>query len=144
MKLVDANVLIYAVNSAAPHHRRSREWLDWALSGKAVVGFSWVPLLAFWRITTHPALLQRPLSAQQAGEVIAAWLGAPAARLVHPTAEHPRLLRTLLADTGVGGNLINDAHLAALAMEHRAQVVTFDTDFARFANVSWQIPPERD
>lgn len=120
MKLVDANVLIYAVNSSARHHERSRRWLDTALSGAAVVGLAWIPLLAFWRVTTRPGLLERPLSTSEAGQVADAWLSAPAARIVHPSAQHRRILADLLAAVGSGGNLVNAAHLAALALEHRA------------------------
>lgn len=140
MKLVDANVLLYAVNEASPHHERSRSWLDAALSGAATVGLAWVPMLAFLRISTRPGLFPRPLNIATAAAVVDAWLAAPAARMVHPSARHPQVLAELLGQVGSGGNLVNDAHLAALAIEHRAQVVTFDTDFARFAGVRWELP----
>lgn len=140
MKLVDANVLIYAVNSAAAQHDRSRTWLDGALSGAAPVAFSWVVLLAFLRLSTRSDLFASPLTVDQATEVVTQWLAQPAAQVVHPTARHPFVLGDLLATVGVGGNLVNDAHLAALAIEHRAEVITFDTDFARFPGVRWAMP----
>ena len=141
MKLVDANVLLYAVNSDSAPHEASRRWLDASLSGGATVGFAWVVLLAFVRLATRPGLFPRPLSVEDATAVVTDWLAQPAALVVSPTARHPFLLRDLLARAGVGGNLVNDAHLAALALEHRAEVVTYDTDFARFPGVRFSRPP---
>lgn len=140
MKLVDANVLLYAVNAAAPQHEQARGWIDRALSGEDTVGLAWQPLLAFVRISTRPGLFPRPLSTAQAMEVVQAWLAQPASRVVVPSARHPFVLADLIGHVGVGGNLVNDAHLATLAIEHRATVITYDTDFARFPGVRWQVP----
>lgn len=140
MKLVDANVLIYAVNADAPQHDRARGWLDRALNGAAGVGFSWVPLLAFLRLTTRRGLFATPLTVAQANGVIQDWLAQPSARVVAPTARHAFVLAELLEGLGAGGNLVNDAHLAALAIEHRAEVITFDHDFGRFGGVHWAEP----
>ncbi|MHB1139576.1 MAG: TA system VapC family ribonuclease toxin [Microthrixaceae bacterium] len=141
MNLVDANVLLYAVNTDASHHRASREWLDGALSGGATVGFSWIALLAFVRLSTKDGLFPSPLTTGEAFDRVDAWLAAPAAVLVEPTARHASLLRQLLAQVGVGGNLVNDAHLAALAIEHGGTVITYDHDFGRFDGVEWFSPP---
>ncbi|MGH9896537.1 MAG: TA system VapC family ribonuclease toxin, partial [bacterium] len=119
MRLVDANVLLYAVNSDAERHELSRGWLDGALSGAATIAFSWIALLAFVRLATKAGLFPRPLSIDQAMDRVDAWLAAPPAVVVEPTVEHPRIVRNLLRDIGVGGNLVNDAHLGALAIEHR-------------------------
>jgi toxin-antitoxin system PIN domain toxin len=139
MKLVDANVLIYAVNPAAAAHERARRWIEASLSGSATVGFSWSALLAFLRISTRP-VFATPLTIEQALGLTDDWLGASAARIVHPTATHARVLGDLLRSTGSGGNVVTDAHLAALAIEHRAEVVTFDRDFGRFPGVRWELP----
>lgn len=141
MKLVDVNVLLYAVDEDAHHHETSRAWLQAALSGGEAVGFPWVVVLAFLRLTTNPALSARPLLAEQAGEVVEGWLAAGPAVVVEPGRRHLELLRTLLREAGTAGNLVNDAHLAALALEHDAEIVSFDTDFARFAGVRWRPPP---
>lgn len=140
MKLVDANVLLYAVNSAAPHHERSKAWLDGALSGAAPVAFAWVSLLAFLRLSTRRDVFASPLTPDQATDVMQQWLAQPTAQVVGPTARHPFVLADLLGAAGIGGNLVNDVHLAALAIEHRAEVITFDTDFARFPRVRWSRP----
>lgn len=140
MNIVDANVLIYAVNSDDQHHRAAKTWLDQALSGGAAVGFCWPVILAFVRLVTKQGLFPQPLDPDAAIEIVDEWLAQPAARLVHPTARHLDVLSRLLADLGSAGNLVNDAHLAALAVEHRAAVVTFDRDFGRFDGVRWTIP----
>lgn len=140
MRLVDANVLLYAVNSSAPRHESARAWLDGALSGASTVAMAWVPLLAFVRISTRPGILPRPLTTEQATGIVQDWLAQPACRVLDPTPRHPFVLADLLRHVGVGGNLVNDAHLAALAIEHRAEIVSYDTDFARFPGVRWSAP----
>jgi toxin-antitoxin system PIN domain toxin len=140
MRIVDANVLIYAVNSAAEHHHASRRWLDRALSGAEIVGLAWVPLLAFARLTTKHGLFPSPLHPAAATAQIRDWCAAPSAVIVNPTARHADVLSTVLARVGAGGNLVNDAHLAALAVEHRASIVTYDSDFGRFDDIRWDTP----
>lgn len=135
MKVVDANVLIYAVNADSPQHRTARDWLDHALSGEQTVGFTWLVLLAFTRITTHAGIFARPLTTTEAFDVTEGWLSHPGAVVVEPTHRHPAVLRGILEPLGTAGNLVNDAHLAAIAVEHGAEVVTFDADFTRFAGV---------
>lgn len=140
MKLVDANVLLYAVNHDAEKHASARGWLDGALSGGTTVAFSWIALLAFLRLSTKIGLFPRPLSVDEAEQTVAAWLAAPPAVVVEPGIHHLRIMTDLLRQTGVGGNLVNDAHLAALAIQHRGTVVSFDHDFGRFAGVRWETP----
>jgi uncharacterized protein len=140
MKIVDANVLLYAVNSASAHHQSCRRWLDGALSGSDAVGLAWVPLLAFIRLTTKEGLFPSPLRPEEAMGRVADWLGAPTAVTVNPTPRHAEVLSRLLAQVGTGGNLVNDAHLATLAVEHRASIVSYDSDFGRFDGIRWDRP----
>lgn len=140
MKLVDANVLIYAFNSDADRHDDAKGWLDAALSGAATVGLAWVPLLAFIRLTTKAGLFPNPVSTEIALTQVQDWLAQPSAHLLQPTARHPFVLAELLRGRGVTGNLVSDAHLAALAIEHRAQIISYDTDFDRFPGVRWARP----
>ncbi|MDR2347382.1 MAG: PIN domain-containing protein [Bifidobacteriaceae bacterium] len=143
MKLVDANVLVYAVDTASPHHAAAKRWLDAALAGPEPVLLPWLSLLAFVRLTTNPSLSEAPLTTEQAFDIVELWLSSPAAEVPQVDAELARSLRELLAATGGrGGNLANDAFLAALALRRRAQVVTFDNDFGRFPGVSWSRPEE--
>jgi hypothetical protein len=140
MILVDANILIYAVNADAPLHRIAKSWLESALSGPETVGVPWTVLLAFLRLTTRPGVFEKPLSPQVAFEVVDDWLSQPALVTVEPTAQHLRVLRDLLLPLGLGGNLTSDAHLAALAIEHAAELCSSDGDFARFPRLRWRNP----
>ncbi len=142
MKLVDANVLLYAVNTDALQHERTRRWLDSALSGTETVAFAWMPLLAFVRLVTKPDLFPFPLTTDGALDRVDAWLAAPPAVVLEPGVEHPRLVRRLLAPLGTGGNLVSDAHLAALSVEHRCAIVSFDRDFDLFDGIERVEPPE--
>jgi uncharacterized protein len=143
MTLVDANVLLYAVNSASSQHATAKAWLDDALSNDARIGIPWLSLLAFLRIATHPTVFPRPLTVDQALEVVGVW--CQAANVVHP--EPGRGFAATLAHTmtagSAPGNLVNDAYLAALAIEHDAAVATFDRDFARFPEVKTLMPSPR-
>ena len=140
MILLDANILIYAVNEDAPIHRKAKSWLESAISGPDTVGFSWNVLLAFLRLTTRPGLFRNPLPLEIALDLIASWLDQPSATIVHAGPRHLRILRELLLPIGAGGNLTSDAHLAALAIEHGAELCSSDSDFARFQGLKWTNP----
>ena len=132
MKIVDANVLIYAVNTAQRQHEPAHRWLLAALNGAEPIGLPWISLLAFMRVATNPRAFARPLMVADALAAVERWLNSPAAVLVEPSHRHFQVLSQLLTDVGTAGNLTTDAHLAALAHEHRAEVVSFDRDFERF------------
>ncbi|MBS1861384.1 MAG: type II toxin-antitoxin system VapC family toxin [Actinobacteria bacterium] len=140
MRLPDLNLLIYAVDESSPRHRPARSWLEGSLSGTEEVGFAWVVLLGFLRLTTNPRIFEAPLVAGEALDLIDGWLAQPAAGVVEPGAGHPALLRRLLDPLGTAGNLTTDAHLAALAIEHGAELCSADTDFARFPGLRWSDP----
>lgn len=140
MNVVDANVLLYAVNSDAERHDEARSWLDRSLSGRATVGFSWIVLLAFLRLSTKVGLFPSPLPVDGALARVRAWLAQPPGVVLEPTTRHLDVLSGLLAAAGTGGNLTSDAHLAALAVEHHATVITYDSDFGRFPGVEWRPP----
>ncbi len=135
MILVDANLLIYAINADLPPHAAARAWLEQALGGSRTVGLPWVVLLAFLRICTNPLVFERPLSVAQAIDYVDQWLEQPSARAVPPGPNHWQVLRGLVAANGTGGNLTTDAHIAALAIEHGCTVYSADNDFKRFAGV---------
>lgn len=142
MRIVDANVLLYAVNEASPQHAASIRWLDESLDGDDNVAFTWNVLLAFVRIATNPRIMPVPLSAEEAMGQVQEWIAAPSAHVLNPGERHATILADLLLATGATANLVNDAHLAALAIEHRAGVVTFDADFERFEGVRVHRPDE--
>lgn len=132
MKLVDLNVILYAVNRDTPLHQASRAWWEGALNGDETVGLPWVVLLGFLRIATHPSIFARPLSPEAAARHVTAWLAREQVHLVREKDDHWQVLSNLLKKSGTAGNLTTDAHLATLAITHDATLVSYDTDFARF------------
>jgi toxin-antitoxin system PIN domain toxin len=140
VKLPDLNLLLYAVDEEAHSHHEARAWLEEALSGTESVGFAWTVLLGFARISTNPRIYEQPLTIEEALDLIDGWLGQPVATVVEPTDRHAAVLRDLLRPLGSGGNLVSDAHLAALAIEHGAELCSRDNDFARFGGVRWVDP----
>ena len=139
MKLPDLNILLYTVNQASPHHAQARTWLELALGGNESVALDWQVLVGFIRISTHKTILPQPLTIEQALQFVDEALHAPAAQVTHPTERHASLVGRLLLGAGIAGNLANDAHLAALAIEHGATLVSFDRDFSRFAGLSFEL-----
>ena len=140
MNILDANLLIYAVNRDFPLHAKAKSWLEKSLDGVELVGFYWLAILAFVRLTTRPGLFQRRLSPEGAFDLVEEWLDQPSARIVQPGPRHLSLLRGLLTPLGTAGNLTSDAHLAALAIEQDAQLCSGDNDFARFPGLRWKNP----
>jgi toxin-antitoxin system PIN domain toxin len=133
--LIDANLLIYSVDSNSPHHAAARKWLERSLSGTDRIGLAWIVVLAFLRVTTRASILHRPLSAEAAIGFVDSWLQQPFVRLVAPGENHWPIFRNLWANTGTAGNLTSDTHLAALAIEHGASVASTDHDFRRFPGI---------
>lgn len=142
MKLTDVNLLLYAFDSSAPRHRAAQHWLEVQLSGTETFAFAWAVLLAFLRLSTNARVFEQPLQPADAFDVVDGWLEQPCATIVHPTERHPAILRELLLPRGTAGNLTTDAHLAALSIEHGAELCSSDHDFARFPGVHWIDPLE--
>lgn len=140
MILLDVNLLIYAVNSDAPNHLRAKQWLESVIAGPQTVGLPWIVLLAFLRLTTRAGLFERPLRFADALHLIETWMAQPAVVVPQPTPRHLAILRELLAPLGTAGNLTSDAHLAALAIEHHAELCSADSDFQRFPRLRWRNP----
>ena len=132
MILIDANLLIYAIDSDAPQHRAARRWLERTLSATAPVGLPWIAILAFIRITTRAGIMRRPLTPAAALAFVDSWLEQPCVEAVAPGEHHWPILRRLLEATGAAGNLTADAHIAAIALDRGAAVSSCDRDFARF------------
>ncbi len=140
MKLVDVNLLLYAVDEASAFHLPARHWLEQSLSATETVALDWTVLLAFVRLSTRAAIFEHPLKPAQALDIVEGWLAQSNVIVVHPTDRHAAILRDLLNRLGTGGNITSDAHLAALAIEHGAELYSADGDFARFPGVRWIDP----
>ena len=138
--LVDANLLLFAVDADSPFHDRTRRWLTAQLNGPRRVGLPWQSLSAFVRITTHPRAARQPLDPDMAWSVVTEWLSAEAAWIPQPTPRHAEVLGSLVTGYQLRGNLAPDARLAALAIEHGLTLCSTDTDFARFEEVTWLNP----
>jgi uncharacterized protein len=135
MKTPDVNLLLYAINEDSPQHKTACGWLESAFSSAAGVAFCWPAVLGFLRLSTRSGIFSTPLTLDHALELMNAWLDHPAARLIAPTERHAAVLSSLLLARGRGGNLVSDAHIAALAIEHGAELGTFDRDFEQFAGL---------
>jgi uncharacterized protein len=140
VKVVDLNLLLYAVNRDSPPHAAARDWLERTLSGEELVAFPWVVILGFLRISTSPRVFPEPLDPGEALALVDGWLSRPSVLALNPGDEHWPLLRGLIEATGTAGNLTTDAHLAALAMENGAELSSTDADFARFPHLRWSNP----
>jgi toxin-antitoxin system PIN domain toxin len=132
MILVDANLLLYAYDSAAPEHAKARRWLEEVLAKPEPVLFPWNSVHAFLRIASNPRAWKSPLTIQEAQAIVDEWLSLPNVVTPSPGERHWEILRELLADSQCHGPLVSDAVLAALAMEHGAELCTNDRDFSRF------------
>ena len=140
MILVDANVLLYAEDELNPHHGTARDWWDTQLSGASPVCLCWTVLGAFIRISTNPRVFEYPLSLDQSLFRVQSWLNQPCTRVVHPTDRHWSVFRKMLVEGQAVANLVTDAHLAALAIEHDCELISTDTDFSRFPGIKWRNP----
>lgn len=138
MTLPDLNVLVYAVNEGSPQHRRARDWLERAFSEPGGVGLTWMTLIGFIRLSTLKGILPKPLSVEDALSIVRHWLDEPQSRVLAPTEHHYEIISRILRAAGTGGSLTTDAHLAALAIEHGATLVSFDRDFDRFDGLTFE------
>jgi uncharacterized protein len=140
MILVDANLLLYAEDSLSEPHEAARAWWDAQLSGTEPVALCWPVLTAFIRIATNVRLHRRPLILREATERVQSWLDQPCVRILQPTEQHWQIFQQMLRTGNASGNLVSDAHLAALAVEYNCQLCSADADFARFRGLKWKNP----
>ncbi len=138
--LVDANLLLFSVDSDSPYHDRAAAWLTDLLNGDRRIGLPWESLSAFVRIATHPRATPNPLLPTDAWQFVDAWLAAPTAWIPVPTEQHADVLGGLISRYRLAGNLVPDGQLAALAIEHGLELASADTDFARFTELRWINP----
>jgi uncharacterized protein len=137
---VDINLLVYATFNSLPQHTATQSWLERQLGGSSRVGLPWSTLLGFLRIATNPRIVLIPLSMQEAWQQVEDWLSCEPVWTPQPTAHHAKVLGSLLSQPDVRGNLVPDAHLAALAIEHGLTLCSTDGDFARFRELKWHNP----
>jgi toxin-antitoxin system PIN domain toxin len=142
MKVVDINLLIYAINKDTPHHSHAKKWLEASLSSDETIGLAWIVILGFLRIITNGRIMPTPLPSEVALEIVDEWLSQPSVRIIVPTERHWAIYKELLIPLGTAANLTSDAHLAALAIEYGARLFSTDNDFSRFSTLRWTNPIE--
>jgi toxin-antitoxin system PIN domain toxin len=140
MIIPDLNLLVYAYNADAPLHPQAASWLEQSLSDSRPMGFAWVVLLGFVRLMSNRRVLIEPMPAADAARQCHRWLQRPNARIIAPGPSHLDILTDLLQSASASGDLTTDAHLAALAIEHQAELHSNDGDFARFPGLRWRNP----
>ena len=138
--IVDANLLLYAVDEHSAHNLAAASWLEEALDGDSRVGLPWQTIGAFLRIATHPRVAANPLSGPDAWRYVADWLAVPVVWIPPATETTSRVYARLCEQVEITGNLVPDAQLAAIAIEHGVELVSADTDFMRFPGLRWLNP----
>ena len=140
MKIVDINLLIYAINRDTPHHAKAKKWFEDSLSSDEPFGFAWIVILGFLRIVTNGRIMPKPLMPEAAINIVNDWLQQPPSITVVPSRQHWTIFKEILMPLGTAANLTSDAHLAALAIEHGARLFSTDNDFSRFKSLRWTNP----
>lgn len=142
MIVPDANLLLYAEDSLSRHHENARIWWDGVLSGADRVNLCWPVINAFLRIASNGRIHEQPLLMEEAVEKVSGWLNQPCVRVVGPTEFHWGIFQRQMTEASALANLVPDAHLAALAIEHSSTLYSTDRDFARFPSLKWINPIE--
>lgn len=140
MIVPDLNLIVFAYSPASPFHSGAIKWWERLLNGSEMVGIPWLVSTGFIRLTTHPKVFSTPLSVDSATEIVSTWYVQPNVRALEPGSRHLTLLSSLLHQVQVGGKLVSDAHLAAIAIEHRAVLHSHDRDFERFSGLQLHDP----
>ncbi|MEW6369192.1 MAG: type II toxin-antitoxin system VapC family toxin [Acidobacteriota bacterium] len=140
MIVPDINLLVYAYNESAPHHREARDWWEYLLSHEGLVGVPWAVVLGFVRLVTHRQVLVDPMPVRECCTRVAEWFERPNVQPLEPGHRHLKVFNEFLAKVGTGGSLVTDAHIAALVVEHSCELHSNDTDFARFPGLKWINP----
>lgn len=140
MIVPDVNLLVYAYNADAPLHVEARRWWESLIQEGKLIGVPWAVSCGFIRLMTHRRVLETPMASDDAVSVVRTWFAEPTVRPLHPGPLHLEILEGFVKEAGVGGNLVTDAHIAALAVEHQAELHSNDTDFSRFSGLNWINP----
>ena len=140
MIILDANILLYAYDSASILHSKARSWVEDVFSGTTPIGLPWQTINAFFRIMTNSRLPGERFSIGEAARIADLWLKQPNVRPLAPSEDHWPLFRQMIIEGQASGPLVTDAHLAALAIEYGGVLYTTDRDFARFPGLRWKNP----
>ena len=142
MILLDVNILVYAHREDARDHAAYRAWLEAVINGDQAYGMTDIALSGFLRIVTHTRVFNPPSTMEQALAFVADVRNQPNCVVVTPGSRHWSIFEDLCRTSGVKGNLVPDAYLAALAIESGSEWITTDRDFSRFPDLKWRHPFE--
>ena len=140
MIIPDINLLVYAHNEQDPNHAPARQWWRGLVDGSELLGVDWSIIVGFIRVSTLPSVVTDPPEPQYTASIVESWLEIPHMSMIEPGPDHLKIVTDLLAAAGRGGNLVPDAHITALAIQHDAVVHTNDRDFSRFRGLRWSNP----
>ncbi len=140
MRILDVNLLLYAIDARSAHHANARNFLDRVLNTDETVALPWTVVLGFLSMVTNARVFPNPLTSEQALTVVDGWLARPNVVALEAGPEHWSIVRELMRETGTAGSLVSDAHLAAMAVERGAELCSSDADFARYARLKWVDP----
>ena len=144
MILVDVNLLLYAAFREMPEHDAAHEWLEQTFAGDEAVALPWAVLGAFIRLGTNPRVMAQPLTLDEGLAYVDEWLDLPSVRVIGPTDRHRVEFSRMLRGAQATGNLVTDAYLATLAIEHGCRLASVDADFYKFPDLDWFNPIDRE
>jgi len=137
MQAIDTNILVYAEIISSPHHRIARKILTNLAEGTVPWAIPWPCVYEFLRVVTHPRVYHPPIPLKVVLQDLRRILDSPMLMLLNETPNHTEVMMSVIEEAGVSGNLIHDAHIAALCIEHGiSELITGDRDFSRFASLS--------
>ena len=140
MTIPDVNLLLYAHDAGSPQHAVIKVWLEKLFLGTEQIGFPWVVIWGFVRISTNRHIQGRPRTPEEAFLLVRGWLEEPRVEVVEPGSRHRQILENLVVKHQVSGSSVSDAVLAAVAIEHGATLASTDRGFRRFADLKWVNP----
>ena len=130
---IDVNILLYASDSSQPQHAKAAAFIAQCAGDSEVFCLAWVTLMSYVRMATHPSIFTRPLSHKEAAANVAALVALPQVRVIAEESGFWSVYSAVTADVPTRGNLVPDAHLAALLRQHGVRTLyTHDRDFRKF------------
>ena len=144
MKLLDANILLYAYDSDSAHHAICRSWLEAAFNSEEILALPWQTMLAFLRISTNSRATKKPLHSAEACKIVSSWLDQANVTVIGAGERFWEMLQDQIREARITGPLVTDAALAALALEHGATLCSVDRDFRRFRDLNLMDPTDQN
>ena len=140
MIVPDVNMLVYAYDEDSPVHDSAKDWWEDLIRGPEAVGLPWAVSTGFVRLMANPRVIDPPVAPVVSMDHVMSWFEHPHIIPIQPGSDHPDVMRRMLGIAGTGRNVVTDAHIAAIALEHDAEVHSRDSGFGRFPGLRWRDP----